>query len=264
MLGGLHWVLLVGILFATAVAVAKFAARPSASRIVLATLGGFLCAAISFGVALHRCGLGVPIGQWAIPSICVITAAMLIGKAWLRRGICCVAVLLAIGLSWQYSRVVHGPDFVGVASPAPHHGIVVAKREWHTWLTGLYRRSSEIHLVMWNGPRFSVGYPEGWIVDERPPDGVRFEHSRKIAGPWSCGKQVEVLLSAEPLKEGSSLTSYEGSHESSTSLVVTQGAFKMTVSSYGMATDGLGYEESETEEELRGLARLILSTLHPR
>jgi len=35
---------------------------------------------------------------------------------------------------------VHGPAYVGVAQPEAHNGIDSTQAEWHTWLTGLYRR----------------------------------------------------------------------------------------------------------------------------
>jgi hypothetical protein len=137
--GAVHAILLLVLLAVTAIAVGRTYRRPSGRR-----LAGALCAGVAGSLILgswmiHLCGNGQAFTQWLIPSACVTLSVAFIGPSALRRGIIAVSLVLSLLLTWHYVGVVHGPDFVGTQAAEGFTG--PTRREWHSWISGLYRRT---------------------------------------------------------------------------------------------------------------------------
>ncbi|MFN0059849.1 MAG: hypothetical protein ACKVX7_15430 [Planctomycetota bacterium] len=64
-------------------------------------------------IAFHRCGLGQPFSQWLVPGLCCMVVVCAVERPWLRRIIAAVLMIAAVGLSHQYSDLVHEPEFAG-------------------------------------------------------------------------------------------------------------------------------------------------------
>ena len=134
--GPLHAVLLILLMAATAVAVARASRMPTGVRTGLSLLAG-LTYLFLVGSLRHMCPLGQPLTQWLIPGVCMTVSLLCIGATALRRTLAGAAMVLGVALTWNFIDVVHGPDFVGTNDArlvGPTH------REWHTWISGLYRR----------------------------------------------------------------------------------------------------------------------------
>ncbi len=84
--------------------------------------------------------MGQPLSQWAIPGACTVAALMLVRHPGLRRVLAVASIVLGFVLSFHYSAEVQGPTWVGLASPDPRYRVGPVQPEWHSWLTGLYRR----------------------------------------------------------------------------------------------------------------------------
>ena len=141
MAGSIHAAVLVCLPVVTTVACILFRHRPSPSLIVLGILGGVGLGFGTFLFSLHACGMGQPLQQWAIPALTMAAALVFIRPAWLRRSLAAFSAVACVVLSLWYTGEVHGPQFVGVPSLPEHYGVGAIEREWHTPLTGLYRRT---------------------------------------------------------------------------------------------------------------------------
>ncbi len=141
MTGAVHALALAALTTATVIAVLRHPRRPSNLQAFGAVLAAIVLGAGAPFLAVHGCDLGEPLSQWLVPAICLGVALALVGPTWLRRTLVAACVVAGLALSFDYATAVHGPVFVGVADPDVHHGIAGTEREWHTWLTGLYRRT---------------------------------------------------------------------------------------------------------------------------
>jgi len=140
MIPALHFFALVGLVGATAVAAARSFQRPRPGRVALALGVGGGVSLVVGAMSAHACGNGQAVSQWVVPGACAAASLALVKAPWLRRGLASVSLLLALVLSFHYGGVVHGSRYIGT-SPPPHYESCGAETEWHTWLTGLYRRT---------------------------------------------------------------------------------------------------------------------------
>jgi len=115
--------------------------RPTVGRVFIAFTLGLGAMFVSIMVSFHMCALGQPFQQWLVPGVALIAILALVGNRMWRRTTAAILVMFMLGLSLHYGGVVHGTDWVGVVSyPAENGGEGDGAREWHTWLTGFYRR----------------------------------------------------------------------------------------------------------------------------
>lgn len=131
---------LVALVLITAVVCVRDHRPPGWTRRIVAVLGAVGYGFATMVVTAHGCGLGQPVAQWAVPAVCLASALMFIQTPRLRRVVAMTITAAGLALSFHYVVVVHGTEYVGVANPDPHYGIARSERQWHTPLTGLYRR----------------------------------------------------------------------------------------------------------------------------
>lgn len=104
-----------------------------------ALFAGALGALVLGGGMIHMCANGQAFTQWLVPSACVTLSVAFIGPIALRRAVIAASLVLSVLLTWHYVGVVHGPEFVGTQAAERSTG--PTKREWHSWISGLYRRA---------------------------------------------------------------------------------------------------------------------------
>lgn len=135
-----HLALLVGAaLFAGAV-VGRHRS-PLAWRRALWCLPALLVPACGATGGLHRCDAGTPLLQWLVPSIGMFAVLLWVDAPKPRWASSAILAALAIVLSFHYAGVVHGPTWVGNVESMTLEEGETAHAEWHTAITGLYRRS---------------------------------------------------------------------------------------------------------------------------
>ncbi len=136
-----HTFLLLTALFATVAICRKHYQKPTPWRVVFAVIVGLGAMACSGSLTIHACQLGQPVQQWLVPGLAMMAALALVGPATWRRSTAATLFLVGLSLSFHYMTVVHGAAWVGVEqAPGPDGSLGMATSEWHTWLTGLYRR----------------------------------------------------------------------------------------------------------------------------
>jgi hypothetical protein len=112
--------------------------RPTPAR-VAAAFGALIVPVLSLGAGLHRCDCGIPLFQWVIPSVALITVVLLVEPMKQRLLAAAALSLTALALSFHYAGVVHGPTWIGNPESFTLESMR-ARYEWHTPFTGLYRR----------------------------------------------------------------------------------------------------------------------------
>jgi hypothetical protein len=135
------WVHLSAMLGSAALAVIlirRHARKPARRRVALALLA-LVVPVLALSAGLHRCDCGVPLSQWLIPSAALLAVVLLVEPVRLSLIASAVLALLAVGLSFHYAGAVHGPTWVGNPESFTLPPLR-ARAEWHTALTGLYRR----------------------------------------------------------------------------------------------------------------------------
>ncbi len=125
---------------ATAVVSWRCYEKPGLPRFVFAVLGAVLIL-LGAAVSLHGCDAGQPLMQWALPMCCLMMATLLVGPPRIAIVIALLAGATAVLGSFHYASVVHGPDWVGNEESKTLNS--PASSEWHTPISGLYRRSAE-------------------------------------------------------------------------------------------------------------------------
>ena len=123
---------------ATAIAVSRKSRMPTGARTGLSLLAG-LTYLFLVGSVRHMCPRGQPLTQWLIPGVCMTVSLLCIGPTALRRSLVGAAMILGVGLTWNFIDVVHGPDFVGTNDARL---VGPTRREWHTLISGMYRREA--------------------------------------------------------------------------------------------------------------------------
>jgi ABC-type multidrug transport system permease subunit len=133
MAGSLQAFVLVAIALGAAAAVAVFFTLPTIRSALTAVAVGFATVFLGLVPAMHKCDAGWPFAQWLIPAVCGGLCALFIHsrRAWLL--IIAISVTTTVGLSMHYSELVHG-EYIGHAERG--------EAEWHSRLTGLYRRTA--------------------------------------------------------------------------------------------------------------------------
>ena len=144
-MGTLHFVSLCAAVAMSATWLHRVYYPPTGGRIIAAfTLGP----ALAFGsalLAIHSCAHGQPIQQWVVPGL-LMSAILCFSESSRGKAITLILLFaLSAGLSAHYAHIVHGKDWIGVErSVDDEHVLVEGTREWHTRLTGLYRRQSTV------------------------------------------------------------------------------------------------------------------------
>lgn len=87
---------------------------------------------------LHLCDEGQPIAQWVIPAASASAAMLFVGSRAHRLAIAFGSVALATILSFSFTDAVHGSTYTG--NPRATRERTAPKAEWHTFVTGLYRK----------------------------------------------------------------------------------------------------------------------------
>ncbi|MBX3247944.1 MAG: hypothetical protein KF901_12260 [Myxococcales bacterium] len=138
MIGTLH---ALGILFTVVAALGcaiRWPARPtwrrglaSALVVVLGVMVGLL--------SLHGCDAGSPLTQWLVPTLAAVAAVLFCGARRPRVVVVAASVGVAVALSLHFNVAVHGPAWIGNPDARSLEGAGVFA-EWHTPLTGLWRR----------------------------------------------------------------------------------------------------------------------------
>lgn len=137
MAGTLHFVAMVTLGVATAVAVSRSFGRPTGKRLLAAALVG-LASLLSGALFVHGCDAGFPLAQWAIGAGAAVVAVLFVRHARLRLALAIggFATMLVLGL--HYTALVHGDAWVG--NPSSMALEAPARAEWHTSLTRLWAR----------------------------------------------------------------------------------------------------------------------------
>jgi hypothetical protein len=137
MVGSIHALLLLSLPMAVGFALVRSFRWPTWAAVGW-TAAILLAMALVGGFAIHMCMLGQPVAQWLLPSACGSVAVLFVDSRALRRGLAVTSILLCAVLTQHYTAEVHGPTYVGtqVGRFAGH-----TRREWHSWITGLYRRT---------------------------------------------------------------------------------------------------------------------------
>ena len=117
------------------------ATLPDGPRIVAALSLGPALAIGSGLLAFHECGMGQPIQQWLIPGL-AISAVLLWTQHSVQKALAIVCLTGgAAALCLHYAETVHSPEWQGVETAAStEEGNVLGAAQWHTPLTGLYRK----------------------------------------------------------------------------------------------------------------------------
>jgi hypothetical protein len=143
-MGITHFVLLCATVTLGAAWLHRVYCPPTSGRIITAfTLGP----ALAFGgalLAIHSCANGQPIQQWVIPGL-VMSAVLCFAESNRSTAVALLVLFsMSTGLSLHYAQIVHGEVWIGVErSVDEENHLVEGHREWHTRLTGLYRRNAE-------------------------------------------------------------------------------------------------------------------------
>ncbi len=119
------------------------AVMPDGPKIVSAISLG---PALSLGaglLAFHECSMGQPVQQWLVPGLCIM-AVLLWAPNSVQKALCLLLLFgCAAGLSVHYANVVHSASWQGLQTAvSEEHGEEIAQSQWHTPLTGLYRKDS--------------------------------------------------------------------------------------------------------------------------
>lgn len=137
MSGALHFLAMAGLGLATLITVARGFGAPSWRRV--AASSGVAFASLFVGVFfLHGCDAGAPLTQWSVGVGCAASAVLFVRDPKPRRWLTVGALLVMLGLCAHFTVAVHGDTWIG--NPASFSLDAPAHAEWHTWLTGLYRR----------------------------------------------------------------------------------------------------------------------------
>ena len=118
--------------------VRRYRRRPTAGR-VAAAFGALIVPLLSLGAGLHRCDCGIPLFQWLIPSIALICVVLLVEPIKQRLFGAIALSVTSLALSFHYAGAVHGPTWIGNPESVTLES-TRARFEWHTPITGLYRR----------------------------------------------------------------------------------------------------------------------------
>lgn len=135
MLAAIHFAVLVVLPVWAGYAIRRRYEAPTSPRMIAAiAFGG---AAGLIGVSqMHLCHEGTPLAQWMLPGATASASMLFVQSRPLRRAIAFVSIVAALGLSTSFTTAVHGTTYTG--NPGMNPG---ARSEWHSFLTGLYRRS---------------------------------------------------------------------------------------------------------------------------
>jgi hypothetical protein len=133
-----HLALILGAPVLAVFLIRRHAHRPTAGR-VAAALAGLLVPLLSLGAGLHRCDCGVPLFQWVLPSAALFGVLLLVEPMKPRVFAAIALSVTSLTLSFHYAGAVHGPTWVGNPESFTLES-TRARFEWHTALTGLYRR----------------------------------------------------------------------------------------------------------------------------
>jgi hypothetical protein len=139
MAAGLHVLSLLAAVVIASYLILRYARRPTLKR-ALASAAMLVVPACSASVGVfHRCDSGVPLAQWAIPSLAVVLVVLLVEPLSKRVTAAIVLGTLSTGLTLHYVQIVHGPDWIGNPNSFTLQG-THATLGWHTPVTGLFRR----------------------------------------------------------------------------------------------------------------------------
>lgn len=133
-----HFVLLVGSVVLAGALAGRYRA-PLSWRRALWCLPALLVPLIAMTAGLHRCDAGAPLLQWVVPSLGLFAVILFVEAPRPRWAGAAALALAAFGLSFHYAAVVHDSTWIGNPDSRELEG-VPAQREWHTAVTGLYRR----------------------------------------------------------------------------------------------------------------------------
>ena len=139
MLPLVHFLVLVVLPLATGYAMRRFWSSPDTGRMIAATAVGGTAGLVGM-TQLHMCAEGIPLAQWIIPGACASGAMMFVTVRPVRRALALASILAAIVLSTTFTSAVHGDVYTG--NPRAVAGRSAAIVEWHSFLTGLYRRAT--------------------------------------------------------------------------------------------------------------------------
>ncbi|MFO0673594.1 MAG: hypothetical protein U0235_28910 [Polyangiaceae bacterium] len=137
MLGAAHFFALVVLSLAVGRALRRHFSSPPPSRVVAAIAWGGAVVLVGL-MQLHACDEGQPIAQWVIPAASATAAVLFVGHKAVRRALAIFAILTAFVLSFSFTAAVHGPTYTG--NPGALRDRPAPRAEWHTMLTGLYRK----------------------------------------------------------------------------------------------------------------------------
>jgi hypothetical protein len=135
-----HFLALLALPVATAFWCWRHFARPRLGR----TLRGLAIVCLAFLLTIpafaHHCGNGQPGNQALVPFLCALAVVVLVGRMSARVGAIAAIWAILLALSFTFNTAVHGPEWIGVRK---YHGSL-GSEEWHTSVTGLYRRNTPI------------------------------------------------------------------------------------------------------------------------
>ena len=134
----IHLALMLAALALAALLVRRYGGKPTGARIA-ATFAALVVPLFSLGAGVHRCDCGVPLFQWVLPSLALLAVVLLV-EPMKPRVLAAIALsATSFGLSFHYAALVHDSTWVGNPRSMTLEA-AGARREWHTPLTGLYRR----------------------------------------------------------------------------------------------------------------------------
>ena len=141
MAGVAHFSILVLVVAAGAAWTYRNYEPPNGGRIIASfTLGPGLALAAGL-LAIHACAFGQPIQQWVVPGLVMSGVLCCTAHSRAKGTVLTLLFGVAIGLSFHYAHLVHGKEWIGVErSLGADKQLIDGQREWHTHLTGLYRR----------------------------------------------------------------------------------------------------------------------------
>lgn len=134
----LHFALLLGSVVLAGALAGRYRA-PLRWRRALWCLPALLVPTFAATAGLHRCDAGAPLLQWLVPSLALLAVLLFVEASKPRWSGAGALAVIAVGLSFHYAAVVHGATWVGNPESLELEGSP-AQREWHTSVTGLYRR----------------------------------------------------------------------------------------------------------------------------
>jgi hypothetical protein len=137
--GYFHLFALLVTTFVTAAVIGRAPRRPTLIQAIAAPVVGLIVGALAFTSSLHMCEEGTPFAQWALPALCLAAMFAFAERSLVRRVASLGLIFAAFGLSHHYTRLVHEPGLIGVATP-PEFTNVTITPFWHSPLTGLYAR----------------------------------------------------------------------------------------------------------------------------